>query len=149
MAHANTNCLAAAAPWRQTMLVGLQFCWGERFAIFPINNHLGLTGFIVLQVCDAIKGICRCPAGWQGDACDVPMRRPCSQYPRSFGFQPVDEPIDWSISGLYSRCSGYCDDDIGLCFCPSNTTYGRIPAEPHLPPGMMVDMPYVERHANA
>ena len=26
--------------------------------------------------------------------------------------------------------AGYCDDDIAACFCPSNTTYGRIPAAP-------------------
>lgn len=24
--------------------------------------------------------------------------------------------------------AGFCDEDLGVCYCPSNTTYGRIPA---------------------
>jgi hypothetical protein len=33
------------------------------------------------------------------------------------------------------RAAGYCDEDIAACFCPSNTTYGRIPAAVDAPLG--------------
>jgi len=76
-----------------------------------------------------MSGWCRCSAGWRGDACDVRMKRPCSQRQRKGGFEPYNEPIDYSYpSSIHSRCAGECDDDIGMCFCPSNSTYGRKPA---------------------
>lgn len=34
-----------------------------------------------------------------------------------------------------SPAAGECDEDIGACYCPSNTTYGRIPAPPEAPQG--------------
>ena len=29
----------------------------------------------------------------------------------------------------------FCDEDVAACYCPSNTTYGRIPAPRHAPQG--------------
>lgn len=31
--------------------------------------------------------------------------------------------------------SGACDDTLAACYCPANTTYGRVPAAPDAPPG--------------
>ena len=90
------------------------------------------------QVCDAFAGWCRCPGGWRGDACDVRMNRPCSQFYRSHGFEPHDEPLDWHNYGAHSRCSGYCDKDIGACYCPSNTTHGMVPASLDAPAGALL-----------
>ena len=100
---------------------------GTKSCLWGCNSHVG--------VCDAFSGWCRCPAGWTGDACDQRMRRPCSQKYRQHGFLPHEEPIDWEEEwALTLRCSGACDDDIGMCFCNSTSTYGRIPADPLQPP---------------
>jgi hypothetical protein len=31
--------------------------------------------------------------------------------------------------------AGECDEDLGACYCPSNTTYGWVPAPPDAPQG--------------
>lgn len=100
---------------------------GNKSCLWDCNHHVG--------VCDAISGWCRCPAGWTGDACDQPMKRPCSQRPRPHGFLPYDGPINWNEGGMTLRCGGLCDDDIGFCYCNSSSKYGRIPADPNSPPG--------------
>lgn len=42
------------------------------------------------------------------------LQRPCSQFPRSHGFEPFDEPVDISKgAGQNARCSQLCDEDIG------------------------------------
>lgn len=102
---------------------------GNKECLWNCNHGVG--------VCDAILGVCRCPAGWTGDSCEQRMRRPCSQWYRQRGFEPYDEPINWSQGGLTLRCAGECDDDIGMCFCNSTTKYGRRPnlnGPPNLPP---------------
>ena len=44
------------------------------------------------------------------------------------------EPL--SVLAIYSSPhAGYCDEDTAACFCPSNTTYGRIPAPLDAPQG--------------
>jgi hypothetical protein len=84
-----------------------------------------------------MSGWCRCAAGWRGDACDVRMKRPCSQRLREGGFEPYNEPLDYLAKyDIHSRCAGECDEDIGMCFCPSNTTYGRKPAAVDAPAGI-------------
>lgn len=101
---------------------------GTKPCLWDCNHNVG--------VCDAIAGRCRCPAGWTGDACNQRMRRPCSQIPRKGGFLPHDAPINWTIKErMDSRCSGECDEDIGMCFCPSSSKYGRKPANNRDPPG--------------
>ena len=37
--------------------------------------------------------------------------------------------------------AGYCDEDIAACYCPSNTTYGRIPAALDAPLGVLAALP--------
>ena len=76
------------------------------------------------------------------------LRRPCSISSRSWGFKPTDpgkvnlsdflgtRPDDELAHYFPSACAGECDDDIGMCYCPSNTTYGRIPAPPGSVPGV-------------
>jgi hypothetical protein len=64
------------------------------------------------------------------------MRRPCSAHYRSSGFEPYDSnSIDWNDPNIATlRCSGQCDDDIGMCYCNSTSKYGRIPADITDPP---------------
>ncbi|KAI8107071.1 hypothetical protein M9434_001716 [Picochlorum sp. BPE23] len=85
-------------------------------------NHVG--------VCDYSTGVCRCPAGWSGPACDVRRNRPCSQrYGTPGSFEPYDEPFNISLGyGTSGACAGYCDRDTGTCYCPTHTKYGRVPA---------------------
>lgn len=85
-------------------------------------NHVG--------VCDYSTGLCRCPAGWSGPACDIRRERPCSQRFRNRGsMTPYDEPFNISLGyGTTGACAGYCDKDTGTCYCPSHTKYGRVPA---------------------
>ncbi|KAG2437024.1 hypothetical protein HYH02_011455 [Chlamydomonas schloesseri] len=58
----------------------------------------------------------------------------------------IDEPVghvgpdgrdrNWSVPGwTASRCAGYCDEDLAMCYCPPGTKYGRQPAPPGSPPG--------------
>ena len=103
----------------------------------PSGNVSCLWDCNGVGVCDYLRGSCRCPAGWQGEACDARMDRPCSQSYRKFGsFHPNDAPYDYH-SGLWmaGMCAGYCDLDYGSCYCPPETKYGRIPAPMGSPPG--------------
>ncbi|KAG2488355.1 hypothetical protein HYH03_013045 [Edaphochlamys debaryana] len=89
-------------------------------------------------------GVCQCPAGWQGPACDQPFKRPCCHRHKR-----PDEPLDLVISSIgpdgmdldlassgwsASRCSGFCDDERAGCWCPPFTKYGRKPPPPDSPP---------------
>ncbi|EFJ49814.1 acetylglucosaminyltransferase [Volvox carteri f. nagariensis] len=89
-------------------------------------------------------GVCQCPAGWKGAACDEPEKRPCTN-----GHKAADGPIDVILSSIgpdgmdldlmadgwsASRCGGFCDDDRASCWCPANTTFGRKPPPPDSPP---------------
>ncbi|GFR45050.1 hypothetical protein Agub_g6421 [Astrephomene gubernaculifera] len=89
-------------------------------------------------------GVCQCPAGWRGAACDEPDKRPCTNNHKS-PEQPLDlimshigpDGLDLDLSAggwAASRCGGFCDDDRGSCWCPPNTTYGRKPPPPGSPP---------------
>ncbi|KAG2488357.1 hypothetical protein HYH03_013047 [Edaphochlamys debaryana] len=89
-------------------------------------------------------GVCQCPAGWQGPACDRPLTRPCTKRHRG-----ITEPLGLAVShvgpeGLdldlaaggwtASRCGGMCDVERGSCWCPPFTKYGRKPPPPDAPP---------------
>ncbi|KAL4427668.1 hypothetical protein ABPG75_001757 [Micractinium tetrahymenae] len=94
-------------------------------------------------VCDALTGLCTCPAGWTGFHCLHPMKRRCTHKWRRLGFERPHMPANLSAGiGLVditqltrSHCAGECDEDIAACFCPSNTTHGRIPAPEDAPQG--------------
>lgn len=101
----------------------------------PQGNKPCLWGCTGVGVCNAIDGWCSCPAGWQGDACDVRMRRPCSHTQRKGGFVPTQTAKNFTDAGLMGGCAFECDEDIGMCFCPSNTKYGRTPAPIDAAPG--------------
>ncbi|PSC72923.1 exostosin-like glycosyltransferase [Micractinium conductrix] len=68
------------------------------------------------------------------------MKRHCAHTYTDNGFERHPQPANLSLGvkereSIWafpsSRCAGFCDDTIAACFCPSNTTYGRIPAPPH------------------
>ncbi|KAL4438037.1 hypothetical protein ABPG77_004258 [Micractinium sp. CCAP 211/92] len=102
----------------------------------PRGDKDCLWGCNFVGVCDRLAGWCRCPAGWTGDDCSTRLKRPCSWDYRRHGFEPFNEPVDYSQpSGSPSRCSQLCDEDVGLCFCNSTMEYGRVPPDPSLPPG--------------
>ena len=90
-----------------------------------------------LQVCDYMTGVCRCPAGWQGPACDIRRERPCSQRFRApWSFAPYDKPFNISLGyGTNAACAGYCDRDTCTCYCPRTSKYGRVPARDGSLPG--------------
>ena len=75
--------------------------------------------------CHYDTGICYCPAGWKGDDCKTPEKRPCSSNDREVGSLEPQSHIDkegrdlgWLKSGWRaSRCSGICDDDVAMCYC--------------------------------
>lgn len=87
-------------------------------------------------------------AGWAGHSCTQRTRRPCSRYYRKWGFEPLvqgefnytaalnPEGTQGHIGG--GMCAGFCDEDIGMCYCPSDTPYGRIPAPEQSLPGTSV-----------
>jgi hypothetical protein len=66
----------------------------------------------------------------------VRMRRPCSPRHRYYGFEPYEnDVIDWNEGYPATlRCTGQCDEDIGMCYCNSTSKYGRIPADFKDPP---------------
>ncbi|KAL6761490.1 exostosin-like glycosyltransferase [Haematococcus lacustris] len=70
--------------------------------------------------CDHDTGRCFCRAGYTGPDCSQPDKRHCA----SMGKDKRDSNITdghW----LHTRCSGICDDDIGMCHCPPETAFGR------------------------
>ncbi|GAX75784.1 hypothetical protein CEUSTIGMA_g3227.t1 [Chlamydomonas eustigma] len=82
-------------------------------------------------VCDYDTGTCYCPAGYGGEDCSAPRTRPCWRMGpdhRDLGWL---EHKDWS----HSRCAGYCDTDIAMCYCPPETKYGHVPAPEGSPLG--------------
>ena len=124
------RCWGTKGTWCKDWLQQTFIPWnapprGNKPCLWDCNN---------VGVCDAIKGWCRCSAGWTGDACDQRQRRPCSQLYRTSGFTPYEGPTNWNYSGLTLRCAGACDDDIGMCYCNSESKYGRIPPDKHSPP---------------
>lgn len=90
-------------------------------------------------VCDYDIGVCMCTAGWSGSNCSVPQPRPCTNRYRNRNdpdpFQVVGhidpetkEDLNWTEGGwLASRCGGYCDDTIGMCYCGRDSKHRRIP----------------------
>ncbi|KAL4426069.1 hypothetical protein ABPG77_007865 [Micractinium sp. CCAP 211/92] len=96
-------------------------------------------------VCNALSGLCTCPAGWTGFNCLHPMKRYCTHKYRDWGFEPPKLAPNFTESNgphapnrfqnTVSRCAGDCDDDVAVCWCPANTTFGRIPAPADAPPG--------------
>ncbi|PSC76549.1 exostosin-like glycosyltransferase [Micractinium conductrix] len=93
--------------------------------------------------CDALKGLCTCPAGWRGFNCVDPMKRYCTHKYRDAGFEVPLVPANLSAGvggphmNMFPRghCGGFCDYNTAGCYCPSNTTYGRVPAPLDAPPG--------------
>ncbi|KFM24871.1 putative glucuronoxylan glucuronosyltransferase F8H [Auxenochlorella protothecoides] len=93
-------------------------------------NHVG--------TCVATAGFCQCPMGWTGDGCHIRLRRPCTNKPRSWGLEQIDPgpenltayrpPNNPFWSSKAAMCSGACDKDMGMCYCPSHTLFGHIPA---------------------
>ena len=80
--------------------------------------------------CDHTTGLCRCPAGWTGDACDVEMPRYCTDWYDETGKAPkkgpkIDDSDEWENSRGWtlSRCDARCDDQAGTCFCPEDSAY--------------------------
>ncbi|KAG2491270.1 hypothetical protein HYH03_010277 [Edaphochlamys debaryana] len=98
-------------------------------------------------VCQYDIGYCFCPAGWTGKDCGTRDLRPCTHRFRrpeleKGNMTPVSHvgpdglDLDWLEPGwTASRCGGWCDQDLGACFCPPNTTFGVQPAPPGSPPG--------------
>ena len=96
--------------------------------------------------CDFRTGSCKCPAGWSGDDCRVPQKRPCTNrrgglsalqpgLPSSH-IAPDGRDFNWTVPGwTASRCAGICDEDTAHCYCDTNSTHGRMPAPPGSPPG--------------
>ena len=92
----------------------------------PCRNGCGGAGR-----CDHTTGLCRCPAGWTGDACDVEMPRYCTDWYDMEGNPPRKGPkIDsndelWlqSTGWTVSRCDARCDEQVGTCFCPEDSAY--------------------------
>ncbi|KAL4425009.1 hypothetical protein ABPG77_002894 [Micractinium sp. CCAP 211/92] len=91
--------------------------------------------------CNALTGYCTCPAGWTGFNCLHPMKRHCTHTYTEWGFERFPQPANLSL-GLEresmwafpaTHCAGFCDDTLAACFCPSNTTFGHIPAPPDAP----------------
>ncbi|KAL4452535.1 hypothetical protein ABPG75_008197 [Micractinium tetrahymenae] len=85
-------------------------------------------------------------AGWTGFNCLHPMKRHCTHKYRDWGVEMVEhEPNFTAAAGEHgpnrfqmtrSHCAGAaCDDDLATCWCPRNTTYGRIPAPIEAPQG--------------
>lgn len=96
------------------------------------NNNIG--------VCDYDIGICNCPAGYSGDDCMTPFKRPCTNRYRDNGTVAVGHvdkdgrDLNWTEPGwTASRCGGICDDNIAFCFCDGK--YKHIPAPPGSPYG--------------
>ncbi|KAL4437781.1 hypothetical protein ABPG77_005693 [Micractinium sp. CCAP 211/92] len=96
--------------------------------------------------CSALTGLCTCPAGWTGFNCLQPLKRHCASGWRRHGFeaQPGEGAAGvvaaarngssfWLLP--WSHCAGDCDDTLAACYCPANTTYGRIPAPANAPAG--------------
>ncbi|EFJ48528.1 acetylglucosaminyltransferase, partial [Volvox carteri f. nagariensis] len=97
--------------------------------------------------CQYDLGVCLCPAGWKGPDCGLRDPRPCTHRYRQ---QPLDgnnttpishsgpdgRDLNWLEEGwTASRCAGYCDEDLAMCYCPPGTKYGRTLAPPDAPPG--------------
>lgn len=76
------------------------------------------------------------------------LRRPCTNKPRSWGLEQIDPgpenltayrpPNNPFWSSKAAMCSGACDKDMGMCYCPSHTPFGHIPAGEGSLPGKYV-----------
>jgi hypothetical protein len=123
-------------------------CPGAAATTAACSNGLG--------VCHADTGKCDCPAGWGGDDCSSPDKRPCTNAYRSDLNDPhpashVDDQgrdLDLHAPGhTYSRCGGVCDADTGACFCDGeahgrrNAPAGAAPGTPPLRQGRPLASP--------
>eukprot|EP00201_Polytomella_parva_P004061 CAMPEP_0175079284 /NCGR_PEP_ID=MMETSP0052_2-20121109/24730_1 /TAXON_ID=51329 ORGANISM="Polytomella parva, Strain SAG 63-3" /NCGR_SAMPLE_ID=MMETSP0052_2 /ASSEMBLY_ACC=CAM_ASM_000194 /LENGTH=379 /DNA_ID=CAMNT_0016349583 /DNA_START=177 /DNA_END=1313 /DNA_ORIENTATION=- len=110
-----------------------------------------------MGVCNYDFGICECPAGWKGRACEKRVRQRCHNNPGSLRamslkldnftadmletleFDPED-PDHWlkyvinEGEWFASRCAGYCEDVSGLCYCGLGPNRYKKP-----PPGSLPD----------
>lgn len=83
--------------------------------------------------------------GWSGDHCIIETKRYCTKaLPETWnGELKKPKPLELSDYGpgkqrsqdYSAMCAGDCDDDIGLCYCPAHTPYGRIGQKPQPLPG--------------
>ena len=68
---------------------------------------------------------------------------PAGERPPRRRWPGKDRPADRSTASAHASClpgvsaahAGECDDRIAACYCPSNTTYGRVPAPIEAPQG--------------
>ncbi|KAI3425325.1 hypothetical protein D9Q98_009089 [Chlorella vulgaris] len=109
----------------------------------PRGNHTCSMDCNKVGTCSALTGRCTCPAGWRGFNCVQPMKRHCANRWREWGFEAprfeadLGAGVGGSDMGMFPRthCAGYCEDTTATCYCPSNTTFGHIPAAPEDPLG--------------
>eukprot|EP00798_Chlamydomonas_sp_ICE-L_P004875 gene4876-34638_t len=84
-----------------------------------LNNCSGVG------VCQFDIGLCYCPAGFGGDDCSQPRKRPCWR----MGEDKRD--LDWHkyTEWTHSRCAGICDDDVAMCagICDDDVWHGTPP----------------------
>ncbi|MEW5318578.1 MAG: hypothetical protein WDW38_009791 [Sanguina aurantia] len=98
--------------------------------------------------CHHDYGQCECPAGWAGEDCSTPSKRPCTNDWRDLNpavpqtFTPRSHTgadghdLNLTAKGwTASRCGGWCDEDTASCHCGYGSKYRRIPAPPGAPYG--------------
>lgn len=103
------------------------------------------------------SGKCLCGAGWKGDDCTTPNKRPCFNmgpdkrdagiterhwvHTRCSGVAPPHTQHQTRLrtctctrihinqthihTHMHTPSPGLCDDDIGMCYCPPETKFGR------------------------
>ncbi|KAG2437847.1 hypothetical protein HXX76_005465 [Chlamydomonas incerta] len=95
--------------------------------------------------CNHDWGLCECPAGRTGPACEREVKRPCTnrfRHPHEVNVNesvghigPDKHDLDVKAPGwIASRCSGYCIDHLALCTCGRDSKYRHIPAPEGSPP---------------
>ena len=114
----------------------------------PRGNATCDGGCGLVGNCHHDLGLCMCPAGWTGPNCAQPLKRPCTRRVRDRDekgpigvilshIDPVTKhDLNWTAIGwTASRCAGYCDDDIAMCYCGYGSVHAYVPAPEGSPPG--------------